>query len=92
MSNETLIKDNLKSLNNRKFASLGSQRASSETQISNLDLNKVKNNLFKKKKSKTCINTLQEKLRKKEEKEKNENRILYGLFISAVAVLFYVST
>tara|TARA_B100000965_G_scaffold379536_1_gene375316 strand:+ start:1446 stop:1721 length:276 start_codon:yes stop_codon:yes gene_type:complete len=91
MSNETLIKENLESLNNRKFNTLGSKK-SSDAQISNLDLNKVKNNLLKKKKSKTCINTLQEKLRKKEEKEKNENRILYGLFISVVAVLFYVST
>ena len=40
----------------------------------------------------TCINTLQAQLRKKEVKEKFENRILYGLFISLVAVLFYVST
>jgi len=63
----------------------------SDPQISNLDPNKQQNNILKKK-SKTCINTLQAKLRKKKVKEKFENRILYGFFISLVAVLFYVST
>ena len=92
MSTEKLIKENLKILTNTKFDSSGSEKKFSDPQISNLDLNKVKNNIFKKKKIKTCINTLQETLRKKEVKKQFENRILYGLFISVVAVLFYVST
>jgi len=89
MSTETLIKENSKNI---KLQPHGSKKFYSDPQISNLDLNKVQNNTLKKKKSKTCIKTLQEKLRKKEVKEKFENRILYGLFISVVAVLFYVST
>ena len=89
MSTETLIKENLK---NTKSNPSGSGKTFSDPQISNLDLNKLQNNTLKKKKLKTCINTLQEKLRKKEVKEKFENRILYGLCISVVAVLFYVST
>ena len=89
MSTETLIKENLK---NTKFDPSGLGKTFSDPQISNLDLNKLQNNTLKKKKLKTCINTLQEKLRKKEVKEKFENRILYGLCISVVAVLFYVST
>ena len=89
MSTETLIKENLK---NTKSNPSGSGKTFSDPQISNLDLNKLKNNTLKKKETKTCIKTLQEKLRKKEVKKKFENRILYGLFISVVAVLFYVST
>ena len=89
MSTETLIKQNSKNI---KINSNGSAEKFSVPQISNLDLNKLQNNTLKKKKSKTCINTLQAKLRKKKVKEKFENRILYGLFISLVAVLFYVST
>jgi len=89
MSTETLIKENSK---NTKLQPHGSKKIYSDPQISNIDLNKVQNNTLKKKKSKTCIKVLQEKLRKKEVKEKFENRILYGLFISVVAVLFYVST
>ena len=89
MSTETLIKENLK---NTKSNPSGSGKTFSDPQISNLDLNKLQNNTLKKKKSKTCINFLQEKLRKKEVKEKFEIRILYGLCISVVAVLFYVST
>ena len=89
MSTETLIKENLK---NTKFNPSGSGKTFSDPQISNLDHNNLQNTTLKKKKSKTCINTLQEKLRKKEVKEKFENRILYGLFISLVVVLFYVST
>ena len=86
MSTEKLINKN------SKFDPSGSEKKFSDPQISNLDLNKVKNNIFKKKKIKTCINTLQETLRKKEVKKQFENRILYSLFISVVAVLFYVST
>jgi hypothetical protein len=89
MSTETLIKENSKNI---KLQSHGSKKIYSDPQISNLDLNKVQNNTLNKKKSKTCIKILQEKLRKKEVKKKLENRILYGFFISVVAVLFYVST
>ena len=92
MSTETLIKENSKNLKNTKFNPSGSGKIFSDPQISNLDLNNLQNNTLKKKKSKTCINTLQAQLRKKEVKEKFENRILYGLFISLVVVLFYVST
>ena len=89
MSTETLIKENSK---NTKLDPRGSEKTYSDPQISNLDLNKLQNNTLKKKETKTCIKTLQEKLRKKEVKKKFENRILYGLFISVIAVLFYVST
>ena len=89
MSTETLIKENSK---DTKLDPRGSEKTYSDLQISNLDLNKLQNNTLKKKETKTCIKTLQEKLRKKEVKKKFENRILYGLFISVVAVLFYVST
>ena len=92
MSTETLIKENSKNLTNTKFDHRGSEKKFSDPQISNFELNKVKKNTLKKKKSITCINSLQNRLRKKEVKEKYENRILYGLFISVVAVLFYVST
>ena len=89
MSTETLIKQNSK---NTKTDPHGPLKIFSDPQISNLDLNKLQNNTLKKKETKTCIKILQEKLRKKEVKKKFENRILYGLFISVVAVLFYVST
>jgi len=92
MSTEILIKENLKKLTNTNFDLSGSKKKHSNQKIFNLDLNKVKKNTLKKKKSITCINSLQTRLRKKEVKEKYENRILYSLFISVVAVLFYVST
>ena len=89
MSTETLLKENSK---NTKLDPRGPGKIYSDPKISNLDLNKLQINTLKKKETKTCIKTLQEKLRKKEVKKKFENRILYGLFISVVAVLFYVST
>ncbi len=89
MSTETIIKENIKNL---KIDPKGPEIKNSGPEISNLDLNKVyKNNLIKKK-TKICINKLQEELRKKEIKQKFESRIVYGVFISLVAVLFYVST
>jgi len=88
MSTETLTKENLKK---PKFDSKISEISNSSTQYSNLDLNIVKKNTLKKK-TKICINALNENLRKKEIKEKFENRVLFGLVVSAVAVLFYVST
>ena len=89
MSSELLIKENIKK---PKFDPSGSDKTNSDPQISNLNLNKVYGNKLNQKKSKTCINKLQEKLREKEVKQKFENRIAYGIFVSLVAVLFYVST
>ena len=89
MSSEAIIK---KDTNKIKFYPHGSETIITDPQISNIDLNKLRNKTSQKKKSKICINTLHEKLRKKEVKEKLENRVLLGLFVSAVAVLFYVST
>ena len=89
MSTESLSKENFK---NPKLDPKGSEKSLSGPQYSNVDLNKVKKNIFNKKKKKICINALNENLRKKEIKEKFENRVLFGLIISAVVVLFYVST
>ena len=77
---------------NPKLDPKGSEKSLSGPQYSNVDLNKVQKNIFNKKKTKICINALNENLRKKEIKEKFENRVLFGLVISAVVVLFYVST
>ena len=89
MSTEILTKENLK---NPKFDPNGSEKTRSDPQFSNLDLNKVQKHISNKNKSKICINTLNKNLRQKEIKEKFENRVLFGLVVSAVAVLFYVST
>jgi len=89
MSTELLIKENI---TKPKLDPSGSEKTRSDPQISNLNLNKVYGNKLNQKKSKTCINKLQEKLREKEVKQRFENRIAYGIFISVVAVLFYVST
>ena len=89
MSTESLPKENFK---NPKLNPKGSEKSLFGPQYSNVDLNKVQKNIFNKKNKKICINTLNENLRKKEIKEKFENRVLFGLVISAVVVLFYVST
>ena len=89
MSTELLTKENLK---NPKYDPKGSERTRSDPQFSNLVLNKVQKHTSNKNKSKICINTLNKNLRQKEIKEKFENRVLLGLVVSAVAVLFYVST
>ena len=89
MSTESLLKENFK---NPKLDPKGSEKSLSGPQYSNVDLNKVQKNIFNKKKTKICINALNENLRKKEIKEKFENRVLFSLVISAVVVLFYVST
>ena len=60
--------------------------------ISNIELNKVRNNSIKRKFNKICFKKLKERLRKKKNKEKFENRILFSLFFSIVAVLFYITT
>ena len=89
MSSEIIIKKNSKNI---ELDAIELEKTLSGSQISNKDLNKLIKNSSNKKKSKICINTLREKLRKKEIKKKFENRIVYGLFVSVVAVLFYVST
>ena len=89
MSTELLIKENIKK---PKFDPIGSDKTNSDPLISNLNLNKVYPKILNKKKKRICINKLQEKLREKEVKQKFENRIAYGIFVSLVAVLFYVST
>lgn len=89
MSTENIVKENLK---NTKFGSRVLKEIISDQKISNIELNKIYKNSLKKKKTKICINSLQEKLRKKNIKEKFENRIIYSLFISFVVVLFYIST
>ena len=89
MSTEILTKENLKNL---KFDLKVSKKTRSDTQFSNLDLNKVQKHTLNKNKSKICINTLNKNLRQKAIKEKFENRVLLSLVVSAVAVLFYVST
>ena len=89
MSTELLIKENIKK---PKLDPSGSDKTYSDPQISNLNLNKVYSKILNKKKERICINKLQEKLREKEVKQKFENRIAYGIFVSLVAVLFYVST
>ena len=85
MSTELLTKENLK---NPKYDPKGSERTRSDPQFSNLVLNKVQKHSSNKNKSKICINTLNKNLRQKEIKEKFENRVLLGLVVSAVAVLF----
>ena len=89
MSTEILTKENLK---NPKYDLKGSEKTRSDPQFSNLDLNKVQKHTSNKNKSKICINTLNKNLRQKEIKEKFENRVLFFLVVSAVSVLFYVST
>ena len=89
MSSEILTKKNLKS---PKFDPKGSEKTRSDPQFSNLDLNKVQKHTSSKNKSKICINTLNKNFKQKEIKEKFENRVLLSLVVSAVAVLFYVST
>jgi len=92
MSTEVLRKIDTKKFNNTKFQPISSGSKKSDTQIPNVELNKIQNTKYKKQNKKICINNLQNRLRKKEVQSRNENRILYGLFISVVAVLFYVAT
>ena len=89
MSTELLIKENIKK---QKLDPNGLDKTRFDPQISNLNLNKVYPKILNKKKKRICINKLQDKLREKEIKQKFGNRIAYGIFVSLVAVLFYVST
>ena len=92
MSTETLTKLNPKILINSKLDPNGSDIRSSDPKISNKDLNKVKLIKTKKNKDKICINKLTDRLKKKENNKKFENRILSGLFLGVVAVLFFIAT
>ena len=92
MSTETLTKLNPKILINSKLDPNGSDIRSSDPKISNTDLNKVTSMKSKKNKDKICINKLTDRLKKKENHKKFENRILSGLFLGVVAVLFFIAT
>ena len=92
MSTENLNNENVKDQVNSKSINNVSKKKIFNQTISNSELNKINKYTLNKKKTKTCINKLQNRLRKTEEKKKYESRILYCLFISAIAVLFYAST
>ena len=92
MSTETLTKLNPKILINSKFDPNGSDARVSDPKTLDAERNKVELNNNKKSKHKTCINKLNNRLQIQEKNKKIENRVLTGLFISAVAVLFFVAT
>ncbi len=91
MSTETLTKLNPKILINSKFDPNGSDANVSDPKTLNVELNKVELN-NKKSKHKICINKLNNRLKIQEKNKKIENRVLTGLFLSVVAVLFFVAT
>ena len=90
MSTETLTKLNPKILINSKFDPKGSDVSFSDPKISNTELKTV--HIQTNKKKNVCINKLQDRLKKEENTKKFENRILSGLVLSIVAVLFFVAT
>ena len=92
MSTETLTKLNPKILINSKFDPNGSDANVSDPKSLNTELNKVELSNNKKSKHKTCINKLNNRLKIQEKNKKIENRVLTGLFLSVVAVLFFVAT
>lgn len=92
MSTETLTKLNPKILINSKFDPNGSDANVSDPKLINAELNKVELSNNKKSKHKTCINKLNNRLKIQEKNKKIENRVLTGLFLSVVAVLFFVAT
>ena len=92
MSTETLTKLNPKILINSKFDPNGSDANVSDPKTLNAELNKVELSNNKKSKHKTCINKLKNRLKIQEKNKKIENRVLTGLFLSIVAVLFFVAT
>ena len=91
MSTETLTKLNPKILINSKFDPNGSDANVSDPKTLNAELNKVELN-NKKSKHKICINKLNNRLQIQEKNKKIENRVLTGLFLSVVVVLFFVAT
>ena len=90
MSTETLTKLNPKVLINSKLDLNGSDSKASDQSMTNTELNKVP--YSKKTESKISINKLKNRLKIEEKSKKIENRILTGLFLSIVAVLFYIAT
>ena len=92
MSTETLTKLNPKILINSKFDSNGSDANLSDPKILSNELNKVDLSNNEKNKQKTCINKLNNRLKIQEKNKKIENRLLTGLFLSFVVVLFFVAT
>ena len=92
MSTETLTKLNPKILINSKFDPNGSDANVSDPKTLSAEINKVESSNNKKKKQKICINKLKNRLKIEEKSKKIENRILTGLFLSIVAVLFYIAT
>ena len=56
----------IENFKNPKLDPKGSEKSLSGPQYSNVDLNKVQKKIFNKKKTKICINALNENLRKKE--------------------------
>ena len=92
MSTETLTKLNPKILINSKFDPNGSDANVSDPKTLNAELNKIELSNNKKSKHKTCINKLNNRLKIQEKNKKIENRVLTGLFLSIVAVLFFVAT
>ena len=92
MSTETLTKLNPKILINSKFDPNGSDANVSDPKLINAELNKVELSNNKKSKHKTCINKLNNRLKIQEKNKKIENRVLTVLFLSVVAVLFFVAT
>ena len=92
MSTETLTKLNPKILINSKLDPNGSNANVSDPKSLSAEVNKVELSNNKKNKHKTCINKLNNRLKIQEKNKKIENRVLTGLFISVVAVLFFVAT
>ena len=92
MSTETLTKLNPKILINSKFDPNGSGVNVSDPKTLSAEQNKVELSNNKTNKHKTCINKLNNRLKIQEKNKKIENRVLTGLFISVVAVLFFVAT
>ena len=92
MSTETLTKLNPKILINSKLDPNGSDTFASDPKTLKAEINKVKLSNNKTNKHKTCINKLNNRLKIQEKNKKIENRVLTVLFLSVVAVLFFVAT
>ena len=94
MSNETLNNTDSETLINNKIPTKGSCNKVRDlsNSVLNINLNKISENKFDKKKIKICVNKLQKRLRKKKNQEIFGSRIFFSLFFSLVAVLFYIYT
>jgi len=92
MSAEILKKKNPENVIELKSKINNNKQDTLENKISNFNQNNINKSYTYKNKKKICINSLQDRLRKKAERKKYESRILYSLLISAVTILFFVST